>query len=269
MSFDPYVAICHPLHYTTVMNNRFCLQLVLACWAVSFVLMFSPTIMISQLPFCGSNIMNHFSCDTSLLLQLSCTDTEFIEGLMLIILIIIIPDILIVIADPYCCIIVTILHVPSSMGRKKAFSTCSAHLMVAMIFYSTCIYSYVCPAQRGGQDDKVHSFFSVVTQMLNPYIYSLRNNQVKHALKESILKAFSSSLRQLQRNGLRIAVGGKTDWINILPIKIVLRCEKQRQMLKQHVYFYLSHDQFNSFIPDSPTTAPSNAGQVERVMVNT
>ncbi|CAM9813971.1 unnamed protein product [Bubo scandiacus] len=199
MSFDRYVAICRPLHYTTIMNNRFCRQLVLACWTVSFLLMFPPTIMIVQLPFCGPNVMNHFYCDTSLLLQLSCTDTGFIEGLMLIILIIIIPGTLMITAASYGCIMITIWHIPSSTGRKKAFSTCSAHLMVVMIFYSTCIYRYIRPAQRGGRDsDKVLSFFfSVVTQMLNPYIYSLRNNQVKQALKESMLKAFCSSLRQL------------------------------------------------------------------------
>ncbi|XP_025976934.2 olfactory receptor 6E1-like [Dromaius novaehollandiae] len=198
MSFDRYVAICHPLHYTTIMNSRFCLQLVLACWAVSFLLMFPPTIMVVQLPFCGPNVMNHFYCDTSLLLQLSCTDTGFIEELMLIVVIIILFGTLIITAISYGCIIVTILHIPSSTGKKKAFSTCSAHLMVVMIFYSTCICRYIRPAQRGGQhSDKVLSFFfSVVTQMLNPYIYSLRNNQVKQALKGSMLKAFSSSLRQ-------------------------------------------------------------------------
>ncbi|NWV31971.1 OLF49 protein, partial [Grantiella picta] len=95
--------------------------------------------------------------------------------------IIILPGNLIVTAVSYGCIIITILHIPSSAGRKKAFSTCSAHLTVVMVFYSTCIYRYIRPAQRGGQDsDKVLSlFFSVLTQMLNPYIYSLRNRQVK------------------------------------------------------------------------------------------
>ncbi|KAF1411428.1 Olfactory receptor 49, partial [Spheniscus humboldti] len=95
--------------------------------------------------------------------------------------IIIIPGTLIVAAISYGCIIITILHIPSSTGRKKAFSTCSAHLMVVMLFYSTCIYRYIHPAQRGGQDsDKVRSFlFSVVTHMFNPYIYSPRNNLVK------------------------------------------------------------------------------------------
>ncbi|NXX38272.1 OLF49 protein, partial [Tricholaema leucomelas] len=94
---------------------------------------------------------------------------------------IIIVGTFVVTAVSYSCIIITILHIPSSTGRKKAFSTCSAHLVVVLIFYSTCTYRYIRPAQRGGQDsDKVLAFFfSVVTQMLNPYIYSLRNNQVK------------------------------------------------------------------------------------------
>lgn len=197
MSFDRYVAICRPLHYTTIMNNRFCFQLVLACWAVSFLLMSPPIIMIAQLPFCGPNVLNHFYCDTSQLLQLSCTDTWFIEGLLFILSIIIVPGTLTITVISYGCIIITILHMPSSSGRKKTFSTCSAHLVVVTVFYSTSIYRYNRTAQRGGQgSDKVLSFFfSVVTQMLNPYIYSLRNNQVKQALKESMSKAFSSSRR--------------------------------------------------------------------------
>lgn len=197
MSFDRYVAICRPLHYTTIMNNRFCFQLVLACWAVSFLLMSPPIIMIVQLPFCGPNVLNHFYCDTSQLLQLSCTDTWFIEGLLFILSIIIVPGTLTITVISYGCIIITILHMPSSSGRKKTFSTCSAHLVVVTVFYSTSIYRYNRTAQRGGQgSDKVLSFFfSVVTQMLNPYIYSLRNNQVKRALKESMSKAFSSSRR--------------------------------------------------------------------------
>ncbi|NXY82742.1 OLF49 protein, partial [Alcedo cyanopectus] len=95
--------------------------------------------------------------------------------------IIVIIGTLIITTVSYVCIFITILHIPSSTSRKKAFSTCSAHLIVVMMFYSTCIYRYIRRAQRGGQDsDKILSFFfSVVTQMLNPYIYSLRNSQVK------------------------------------------------------------------------------------------
>ncbi|NXQ53284.1 OLF49 protein, partial [Anthoscopus minutus] len=190
MSLDRYVAICHPLRYTAVMSNRFCLQLILSCWAVSFLLMFPPTIMTVLLPFCGPNVMNHFYCDASLLLQLSCTDTGSIEQLMFIVLIIILPGTLTVTAVSYGRIIVTILHIPSSAGRRKAFSTCSAHLVVVTVFYSTGLYRYIRPAQRGGRDsDKVLSlFFSVLTQTVNPYIYSLRNRQVKQAFKERILK---------------------------------------------------------------------------------
>ncbi|NWT60657.1 OLF49 protein, partial [Erythrocercus mccallii] len=190
MSLDRYVAICHPLHYTAIMSSRLCLQLILSCWALSFLSIFPPTIMTVQLPFCGPNVMNHFYCDISLLLELSCTDTGFIEELIFIILILILPGTLIVTAVSYGCIIVTILQTPSSAGRRKAFSTCSAHLMVVTMFYSTCIYRYIRPEQRGGQDsDKILSlFFSVLTQTLNPYIYSLRNRQVKQALKERILK---------------------------------------------------------------------------------
>ncbi|XP_010218500.1 PREDICTED: olfactory receptor 6M1-like [Tinamus guttatus] len=203
MSFDKYIAICQPLHSLAIINSRFCLKLILACWVVSFFVMFPPTIMIVQLPFCGPSVMNHFYCDTPFLLQLSCMNTCFIEELMLVILIIIILSALIVTVISYGCIIVTILHIPSSTGRKKAFSTCSAHLMVVMIFYSTSICRYICPAHRGGwHSDKVFAFFfCIVTQMLNPYIYSLRNNQVKHALKRSVVKAFSSSLSQ-SRAGL-------------------------------------------------------------------
>ncbi|XP_059587581.1 olfactory receptor 6E1-like [Alligator mississippiensis] len=193
MSFDRYVAICRPLHYSTIMNVRFCIQLVVASWVAAVFLMVPPTAMIIQLPFCGPNVMNHFYCDIAPLLQFSCADTQRIELIFLTSVILIIPGTLIVNIISYGYIISTILRIPSSTGRKKAFSTCSAHLLVVTILYSSAIFRYIRPSQKGGWDfDKIVSFlYSVVTQLFNPYIYTLRNNQVKKALRDLFSRACS------------------------------------------------------------------------------
>ncbi|XP_019346962.2 olfactory receptor 6C74-like [Alligator mississippiensis] len=197
MSFDRYMAICNPLHYGTIMDSRVCLQLVLGCWLVSFLFFFPITILFSQLPFCGPNVIDHFYCDAAPLLQLSCMDTGFIEIISLIIAVITLLGTLTVNVVSYGCIISTILQIPSSTGKKKAFSTCSAHLLVVVILYGSSIFRYIRPAQRGGQaSDKVISFFyAVVTQLFNLYIYALRNTQVKQALKDAGGRAFSKHLR--------------------------------------------------------------------------
>ncbi|XP_006035079.2 olfactory receptor 6C4-like [Alligator sinensis] len=186
MSLDRYMAICHPLHYATIMNSKRCVQLVLCCWAVGLLILFPPTVMIVLLPFCGPNLINHFYCDMAPLLQLSCTDTHLIELLVFFAAIIIVLGTLSVSVVSYGCIIATIMRIPSSSSQKKAFSTCSAHLIVVVIFYSASIIRYVRPSQRGGRDfDKNISFlYSVVTQLFNPYIYALRNKQVREALRD-------------------------------------------------------------------------------------
>lgn len=195
MSFDRYVAICHPLHYATFMNNRFCLQLVLGCWVVSFFLVFSPLMIIHRLPFCGPNIINHFYCDIAPLLQLSCTDTGLIEKVILVTSVLILPGTLSVTAFSYACIVHTVTHIQSSASRKKAFSTCSAHFIVVTILYSSSIFRYIRPSQRGGKDfDKDVSFlYCVITQLCNPYIYILQNEQVKRALKDLVARCFIGS----------------------------------------------------------------------------
>ncbi|XP_030401568.1 olfactory receptor 49-like [Gopherus evgoodei] len=197
MSFDRYMAICRPLHYGTIMNGRVCFQLVLGCWVMSFLLIFPPTFMVVLLPFCGPNVINHFYCDTAALLQLSCVDTGHIEVMILVSATIILLGTLTVTIVSYGCIISTIMRIPSTTGRKKAFSTCSAHLMVVVILYSSSIFRYIRPGQRGARDfDKVVSFlYSVVAQLFNPYIYALRNEQVKQALKGVCGRAFSKSVR--------------------------------------------------------------------------
>ncbi|XP_005313851.1 olfactory receptor 6E1-like [Chrysemys picta bellii] len=193
MSFDRYVAICHPLRYGTIMNGRVCFQLVLGCWVMSLLIMFPPAIMAVLVPFCGPNVINHFYCDTAALLQLSCIDTGHIEVMLLLSTSLLILGNFTVTIISYGCIICTIMRIPSTTGRKKAFSTCSAHLLVVVILYSSSIFRYVRRSQRGAQEfDKfVAFFFSVVAQLFNPYIYALRNKQVKQALKDICVRAFS------------------------------------------------------------------------------
>ncbi|XP_074783275.1 olfactory receptor 6E1-like [Athene noctua] len=177
MSLDRYMAICRPLHYAAFMNNRFCLQLVLGCWVARFFLMFSPLTIMFHLPFCGSNIIHHFYCD----IAPSCTDTGLTEKVMLVIRVLILPGTLSVTAFSYAYIMHTVTHIQSSASRKKAFSTCSAHLIVVTILYSSSIFRYIRPSQRGGRDcDKVVSFlYCVITQLCNPYIYTLQNEHVR------------------------------------------------------------------------------------------
>ncbi|KAM9120759.1 olfactory receptor 6E1-like [Pangshura tecta] len=193
MSFDRYMAICHPLRYGTIMNGRVCFQLVLGCWVMSLLIMFPPAFMAILVPFCGPNVINHFYCDTAALLQLSCIDTGHIEVMLLLSTSFLTLGNFTVTIISYGCIICTIMRIPSTTGRKKAFSTCSAHLLVVVILYSSAIFRYVRRSQRGAQEfDKfVAFFFSVVAQLFNPYIYALRNEQVKQALKDICTRAFS------------------------------------------------------------------------------
>ncbi|EMP24881.1 Olfactory receptor 6T1 [Chelonia mydas] len=187
MSFDRYMAICHPLRYGTIMNGRVCFQLVLSCWVMSFLIMVPPTFMVVLLPFCGPNVINHFYCDTAVLLQLSCGDTGHLEVMIFFSATVILLGTLTVTIVSYGCIISTIMRIPSTTGRKKAFSTCSAHLLVVVILYSSSTFRYLRPGQRGVQDfDKVVSFlYCVVVPLFNPYIYALRNEQMKEALKDA------------------------------------------------------------------------------------
>ncbi|XP_044840880.1 olfactory receptor 6C74-like [Mauremys mutica] len=196
MSFDRYIAICHPLRYGTVMNGRVCFQLVLGCWVMSFLLIFPPTLVV-LLPFCGLNVINHFYCDIAALLQLSCIDTGHIELMLLVAAVVVLPGTLTVTIISYGCVICTIMRIPSTTGGEKASSTCSAHLKVVVILYSSTIFRYIRPGQRGTQDfDKVVSLvYCVVTQLFNPYIYALRNEQVKKALKDIFGRTISKCLR--------------------------------------------------------------------------
>nr|XP_033780762.1 olfactory receptor 5F1-like [Geotrypetes seraphini]XP_033780763.1 olfactory receptor 5F1-like [Geotrypetes seraphini] len=190
MSYDRYVAICNPLRYAILMSKGVCLQLIIGCWFSGFICILTPTILISRLPFCSSNIINHFFCDVSPLVQLSCSDTRQLQKFNMITAIVMVVGTFFLIAVSYGHIVSTILKINSSVGRKKAFSTCASHLMVVILYYGTVIFMYVRPQAESSLDvDKVTAvFYCVVTPMLNPIIYSLRNKEVKNALKKLITR---------------------------------------------------------------------------------
>ncbi|XP_012875064.1 PREDICTED: olfactory receptor 6C74 [Dipodomys ordii] len=185
MSYDRYVAICKPLHYMSIMSRRVCNVLVFASWLSGFLIIFPPLLMGLQLDFCAANTVDHFFCDVSPILQLSCTDTDVIELMMLISAILTLLVTLVLVILSYANILRTILRIPSAQQRKKAFSTCSSHMVVVSISYGSCIFMYVKPSakERVSLNKGIALLSTSVAPMLNPFIYTLRNKQVKDALK--------------------------------------------------------------------------------------
>ncbi|XP_072006520.1 olfactory receptor 1500-like [Engystomops pustulosus] len=190
MSYDRYVAICDPLRYTSIMTNTFCVILTIIPWFLGFSISLIYVITISNLNFCGPNTIDHFFCDLLPLLKLSCSDTFIIqlEVYLLSIPIVIIPTIIIVVS--YYNIIATILRIPSSTGRQKAFSTCSSHLIVVSIFYWTMFCVYVVPTKGLTLTmSKILSLlYTVFTPLVNPLIYSLRNKDIRKAVQATLHK---------------------------------------------------------------------------------
>ncbi|XP_006129621.2 olfactory receptor 6B1-like [Pelodiscus sinensis] len=184
MSYDRYLAICTPLLYSTLMNPRFCLQLAVGSWLNGFLAIALLVFFMSQLIFCGPKEIDHFYCDVTPLIQLSCGDTRLIILLDFILAFLFtLPPFLLTLTS-YACIIATILRIPSTTGRQKAFSTCSSHLIMVTIFYGTLIIVYMLPNHDTLQAlNKVLSLcYTVLTPLVNPLIYSLRNREVKDAL---------------------------------------------------------------------------------------
>ncbi|XP_007956169.2 olfactory receptor 10AG1-like [Orycteropus afer afer] len=190
MAYDRYVAICNPLHYPLVMNHRVCIQLVTGSCIPGLPIQIGLTYQIFSLPFCGSNQINHFFCDFPPVFKLACGDTFMNEMLLYIVVVFfgMIPFLLIL--GSYIKIIVTILKLPSAITRAKAFSTCSSHLMVVLLFFGTAIITYIIPkSSHSERTDKVLSlFYTILIPMFNPMIYSLRNKDVKMALQKLLCK---------------------------------------------------------------------------------
>ncbi|XP_031205039.1 olfactory receptor 6C74-like isoform X1 [Mastomys coucha] len=195
MSYDRYVAICKPLHYMTIMNNKVCGQLVLSCWLAGFFVIFPPLLLGLNLDFCASNIVDHFYCDTTPLLQLSCTDTQLLETMGFVSALVTLLLTLVMVIISYIYIAMTILKFPSTSQRKKAFSTCSSHMIVISLSYGSCIFMYVKPSvkQRVSVSKGISVLNTSVAPLLNPFIYTLRNQQVKKAFINTVHRIASFS----------------------------------------------------------------------------
>ncbi|XP_078497439.1 olfactory receptor 6B1-like [Lissotriton helveticus] len=187
MAFDRYLAICNPLRYTAVMTHRTCTWASFCSWGTGFLAMLVPVVLVLHLSFCGSNIINHFFCDADPLLNRSCSETRLIELLDFILALIIVLSSFMLTMVSYIYIISTIMKIPLSGGRGKAFSTCSSHLIIVVIFYTTVMFMYIRPRARFSEMNKVVSvFYSIVTPLLNPFIYTLRNKDVKDAINKLV-----------------------------------------------------------------------------------
>ncbi|XP_008059430.1 olfactory receptor 2G2 [Carlito syrichta] len=186
MSYDRYVAVCRPLHYTVLMHPRLCHILASMAWLSGVVTTLVQSTLTMQLPLCGHRQVDHFICEVPVLIKLACVDTTFNEAELFVasILFLIVPVSFILVS--YGHIAQVVLRIQSVIGRQKAFGTCSSHLMVVVLFYGTIIFMYLQPAKSRSKDQGkfVSLFYTVVTPMLNPLIYTLRNNEVKGALKK-------------------------------------------------------------------------------------
>ncbi|XP_043769919.1 olfactory receptor 2T11 [Cervus elaphus] len=194
MAYDRYVAVCNPLRYPVLMNRRVCLLLAAGAWFGGSLDGFLLTPITMNVPYCGSRIIDHFFCEIPAVLKLACADTSLYETLMYIccVLMLLIP--ISIISTSYSLILLTVHRMRSAEGRKKAFTTCSSHLTVVSIFYGAAFYTYVLPKSfhTPEQDKVVSAFYTIVTPMLNPLIYSLRNKDVTGAFKKIFAQCLSA-----------------------------------------------------------------------------
>ncbi|XP_049501273.1 olfactory receptor 13C7-like [Panthera uncia] len=196
MAFDRYVAICNPLRYPVVMSKAVYVPMAASSWAAGSTTAMVQTSLAMRLPFCGDNVINHFTCEILAVLKLACADISINVISMAVANVIFLGVPVLFIFISYIFILTTILRIPSAEGRKKAFSTCSAHLTVVVIFYGTILFMYGKPkskdplgADKQDLSDKLISlFYGVVTPMLNPIIYSLRNKDVKAAVRNLVFQ---------------------------------------------------------------------------------
>ncbi|XP_063158278.1 olfactory receptor 6N1-like [Candoia aspera] len=200
MSYDRYVAICKPLHYASLMNSKLCLQMAAGSWVTGFVASTITIILMSQLVFCGPNEIDHFFCDTYPIMQLSCSNTVLLRILILtFVSLFTLPPFTLTLLS-YAHIISAVLKIPSTTGKQKAFSTCSSHLLVVTIYYGSITAAYTIPDSASLRDwnKLVSVFYTILTPLINPLIYSLRNKEVKDSLRRSGVVAWVRNQKNVE-----------------------------------------------------------------------
>ncbi|XP_010174085.1 olfactory receptor 4S2 [Antrostomus carolinensis] len=183
MAYDRYTAICRPLHYTTLMTRRVCSQMVIGSWVGGFMHSMVQTLLTSSLPFCGPNKIDHYFCDVHPLLHLACTNTYAVGIIVVANSGMIALSCFFILVVSYIVILVS-LKSQTSEGRHKALSTCGSHITVVILFFGPCTFTYIRPSSDLSEDKRLAVFYTVITPMLNPLIYTLRNEEMKSAMKK-------------------------------------------------------------------------------------
>ncbi|XP_043828038.1 olfactory receptor 10Q1-like [Dromiciops gliroides] len=195
IAYDRYVAICHPLHYTLIMTKELCMQMVVGSLGLSIVFTLPLTALVCSLPFCGHRQeINHFLCDAPPVLRLACGDTHIHQAVLYVVSIFVLTIPFLLICISYIFIAITILRIHSAEGRQRAFSTCSSHLTVVLLQYGCCSLVYLRPRSSTSEDEdrQLALVYTFVIPLLNPLIYTLRNKDVKEALKKSVSRKDTS-----------------------------------------------------------------------------
>ncbi|XP_062947123.1 olfactory receptor 11H1-like [Cynocephalus volans] len=186
MSFDWYLAICHPLHYPNIMTGHLYIKLVIICWVCGSLWFMIPIVLISKIPFCAPNIIDHIVCDPGPLFSLACTSAPKTQLLCYTLSSLVTFGNFLFILGSYTLVLIAVLRMPSATGRYKAFSTCGSHLAVVLLFYGSLMVMYVSPGlvHSAGMQKMATLFYAMVTPLFNPLIYSLRNKEIKTALRK-------------------------------------------------------------------------------------
>ncbi|EDL32674.1 olfactory receptor family 2 subfamily W member 1 [Mus musculus] len=200
MSYDRFTAICKPLHYFVIMNPRLCVKMIVMVWGISLANSVILCTLTVNLPRCGHNILDHFLCELPAMVRIACVDTTTVELSVFALGIVIVLTPLILILISYGYIAKTVLNMKSKAGQQKAMNTCGSHLTVVSIFYGTIIYMYLQPGNRASKDQGkfLTLFYTIITPSLNPLIYTLRNRDMKDALKK--LMRFYHRFAEVRRN---------------------------------------------------------------------